>query len=49
MIKPRTITRVGHVTYMEAMKNACRILDSPKETDHSEDLGVDGRRIFKWS
>jgi hypothetical protein len=31
---------------MEEMTNFC--LEGIKRTDHSEDLGIDGRIILKW-
>jgi hypothetical protein len=30
------------------MRNAYKMLDSPKERDKSEDLGVDERKKLKW-
>jgi hypothetical protein len=33
---------------MEEMRNACRILESPKERDLLGDLGINGRIIINW-
>jgi hypothetical protein len=48
IIKSRRMRLAGHVACMGEMRNAYKILvESLKETDHSEDLGVDGRIILK--
>jgi hypothetical protein len=43
-IRLRRMGRARHVTRMGEERNACRVLvGSPKERDHSEDRGVDGK------
>jgi len=49
VIKPRRIGLVSHVGRMLAMRNICKIRSgSLKGRDHSQDLGVDGRKILEW-
>jgi hypothetical protein len=49
VIKSRKMRLAGHVAYMGERRGAYRILvGKPKEGDHLEDPGVDGRKILKW-
>jgi hypothetical protein len=45
VIKSRRMRWAGHTARMGEMRNAYKIL---VKTEHSEDLGVDGRIILKW-
>jgi hypothetical protein len=46
MIKSRLIISVGHVARFWERRGAYRVL--ARESNHLEDLGVDGRIILKW-
>jgi hypothetical protein len=49
MIKSRTMRRAWCVPCVGEMRCAYRVLvGKHEEEDHLEDLGVDGRIIFKW-
>jgi hypothetical protein len=40
---------VGHVAYVGDLKMHTKfLLENLKDTDHFEDLGVDGNIILKW-
>jgi len=44
VIKSRTMRWAVHVSHMEEMRNARNIMvEKPEGTNHSEDLGVDGK------
>jgi hypothetical protein len=48
-IKSRRIRWAGHVALMREERKVCKVLDGkPKERDHSEKRGVDGRMRSKW-
>jgi hypothetical protein len=49
MIKSRRMRQAGHTACMREMKNEYNTLVAkPEGTDHSEDLGVDGKIILEW-
>jgi hypothetical protein len=49
VIKSRKMRWAGHVTRMEEMRNAYKILvGNLKRRDRWEDLGIDGKIILEW-
>ena len=50
MMKSRIIIQSRYVAPMGEVKNAGRVLvgGNLNDTDHLEDLGVDGRIMLKW-
>jgi hypothetical protein len=47
VIKSRRMRVAGHVARMEDKRGALTVLVGKLEIDNSEDLGVDGKIIFK--
>jgi hypothetical protein len=48
IIKSRSMRWTGHVARMGEIRSRTVLVEKPKERDHPEDLGADGRIIFKW-
>jgi hypothetical protein len=48
-IKSRRMRWTGHVAHMGEMRNASKIWSTNLTgRDHSEDLGIDGKKILEW-
>jgi hypothetical protein len=47
VIKSRRMRVAGHVARMEDKRGALTVLVGKLEIDNSEDIGVDGKMIFK--
>ena len=49
VIKLRRVRWAGHVAHMGERRGTYRVLvGNPRERDHSENLGIDGRIVLKW-